>query len=255
MQEPENQVLQIFSLKHIDADNDLVMKLSTVLKVLVAVDKRTNSIIIQASPEQIDRVKALIQALDVPAPAIVRDPLENDRQVRIVWLMSGLKEGGAVPQDLKAITDELGRYGVVGLQLMTQTIVRGARTVHHDGVSGSRRPAGPSGDPGDVLAGRPCRGQLEDADQPEREHDQERGGGDHADQPRHDHRKEDLEGVARSARDDGRGSVRASRGSLHDSREEDDLRLHRAGDTDAVRPAAAPSWTDSGFTAAPNRCM
>ncbi len=126
VQASEDRVLQIFALKYIPADGDLVKKLSALLPgVVLAMDSRTNSVIIQSDAKQVDRAKELLAALDVPAASKDADPAHRDRQVRIIWLMSGLEKGDPLPQDMAPIVDELRKYGVTGLQLVTQTMVRG----------------------------------------------------------------------------------------------------------------------------------
>ncbi len=126
VQPSEDRVLQIFALKYIPADSELARKLSALLPgVVLAMDSRTNSVIIQSDAKQVDRAKHLLAALDVPAASRDADPAHRDRQVRIIWLMSGLEKGAPLPPDMTPIVDELGKYGVHGLQLVTQTMVRG----------------------------------------------------------------------------------------------------------------------------------
>lgn len=128
-QAPEGRVLQIIPLQFVEADGNLVKRLSVVLPgATMAVDERTNTLIIQSDPAQLIRAKELLAVLDVPAAPKEAAPAHRDRQVRIVWLMSGLTQGGAVPEDIQPIIEELGRYSVTGLELVTQTIVRGRDT-------------------------------------------------------------------------------------------------------------------------------
>ncbi len=124
-------VTQIFALKYMEADQHLQATLTGLLtgRGKIAVDKRTNSVIVQSDAQQLAMVRDLLSALDVDAtrqdPRQDPGPALRDRQVRIIWLMSGLDEGSMIPNDMKEITDQLSRYGVTGLKLVAQTIVRG----------------------------------------------------------------------------------------------------------------------------------
>ena len=124
-------VTQIFALKYMEADQHLQATLTELLteRGKIAVDKRTNSVIVQSDAQQLAMVRDLLSALDVDAtrqdPRQDPGPAIKDRQVRIIWLMSGLDEGSMIPNDMKEITDQLSRYGVTGLKLVAQTIVRG----------------------------------------------------------------------------------------------------------------------------------
>lgn len=123
---PEMTV-QVFALKFMEADQHLQATLTGLLTEYgkIAVDKRTNSVIVQTDAQQLAMVRDLLSALDVDAARRDPGPALKDRQVRIIWLMSGLEEGGAIPADMKEIADQLSRYGVTGLRLVAQTIVRG----------------------------------------------------------------------------------------------------------------------------------
>ncbi len=120
-------VTQIFALKYMEADQHLQATLTGLLteRGKIAVDKRTNSVIVQSDAQQLAMVRDLLSALDVDATRQDPGPALKDRQVRIIWLMSGLDEGSMIPNDMKEITDQLSRYGVTGLKLVAQTIVRG----------------------------------------------------------------------------------------------------------------------------------
>ncbi len=89
----------------------------------VAVDARTNSVIVVAPQDRFPAIEELIREMDVPGEA--PEPEPGAKQVRLVWLFSGQEGAGkAPPADLAKVIGELGKYGLVDLQMVTQLVIR-----------------------------------------------------------------------------------------------------------------------------------
>jgi hypothetical protein len=116
-------VVKIFKLKYLPLDRGMPSALS-ILKSFgkYAIDERTNSLIVQAPEEDLRTIEKFLSEIDVPAQA---ETPPSARRIRLVWLFSGLKEGGkAPPADLAKVVDELKRYGVNDLRMVAQTLIQ-----------------------------------------------------------------------------------------------------------------------------------
>ena len=95
--------------------------------VRLAVDERINSIIVQATAETQQLVRAVLEQMDVPGNAVQssREKPKSDNRssirVRVVWLVTD--QGSEIPGDLIPAVEELQRLGVKNLRLAAQTIV------------------------------------------------------------------------------------------------------------------------------------
>jgi hypothetical protein len=116
-------VVEVFRLKYLSLDRGT----PSALKILssfgqYAIDERTNSLIVQAPEEDLRTIKTLLSEIDVPAEP---ETLKNARQIRLVWLFNGLKEGGkAPPSDLAKVVAELANLGIDDLRMVAQTLIQ-----------------------------------------------------------------------------------------------------------------------------------
>jgi hypothetical protein len=95
---PPDAVLKVFTLKYVKPDEaGLVLN-----KIMggggprVAVDERTNALLIAGDEKQASVVEALIQKLDQPGKA-QENPSQETVQARIVWLLDGLDRDAGLP--------------------------------------------------------------------------------------------------------------------------------------------------------------
>jgi hypothetical protein len=122
--------IKIFQLRHTLA-SDVSNALGAIGggSIRIAVDAVGNRVIAQGDAATLDTVEALLIRLDEPpkveekAPA---PPAEEDVQVRLVWLVAGLKDSPLAdpPADLKNVVEELEKMGVVGLKTAAQVFVK-----------------------------------------------------------------------------------------------------------------------------------
>ena len=123
--------VRAFPLEHATADGRLLATLSELLRstdydmhsLQLALDSRQNQVIASGQTTYLHALESLLTMMDQPASP---DALPSgELSVRLLWLVGG--DSGAtraVPGDLKAVTDELARYGVSGLKLGAQSITR-----------------------------------------------------------------------------------------------------------------------------------
>jgi hypothetical protein len=110
--------------------------LQTLLNDRIAVDERTNSVIIHGSQENAIVAEAIALRLDAEAsPKASRQML-----VRVLWLVGGSGEAltrlDSPPKDLDTVVQELAKLGIINLRLAAQTIIN-ASTVQPLDVHGS----------------------------------------------------------------------------------------------------------------------
>ena len=125
--EPE-KVIRIFRLKYLPVE----LRGKEALSILsgmgnIAIDSRTNSLIVQATPEKLDQIASYLTQIDQPAEQAARPEPKRAgaKGLRVVWLLQG-QEGirRDPPADLKDVTAELGKLGVDGLGLVAQVFIR-----------------------------------------------------------------------------------------------------------------------------------
>jgi hypothetical protein len=127
----EGAVAQIFPMRHANAA-EAAKTLESLFgaQVRVAVDERSNNLVVSGKEKSLEAVRSLLQGLDEPAVAgneggaVAASP---DRTVllRIFWLADGLPEdGGQDPGDFlpPAVIDATAQLGLNGPRLVTQTV-------------------------------------------------------------------------------------------------------------------------------------
>jgi hypothetical protein len=127
---PDNAVTKIFALRHSQAP-DTARLLSEVLgskPLRIAVDERTNSLVVFADQDTSDVIEALVMKLDQSVSEVKNDRPSETLQVRIVWLLD--IDDGLEPNDKLVspeVVDALGELGfehpkVVCQQVTTLTL-------------------------------------------------------------------------------------------------------------------------------------
>jgi hypothetical protein len=120
--------LRVFHLKYAEAEETAAV-LSRIFgkdDARIAVDRRTNSILVEASPDTLRRIEAILSTLDAAADKDAKkDAPGATLRVRVVWLASELppEEGAKPADDLKEVVAELSKIGVDGLRQLGQAIV------------------------------------------------------------------------------------------------------------------------------------
>jgi hypothetical protein len=117
--------LRVFRLVHADAEDTAIILEQFVNEGRLAVDQRTNSVIVSASPDVLTVVEAVIRNLDDrPTQEKPAQLAPRPVQVRLVWLVSGLKEPRGTPaKNLEPVVAELGKLGIEELQVVANAIV------------------------------------------------------------------------------------------------------------------------------------
>ncbi len=126
----QNQV-RAFPLEHATADQRLLSTLSMLLRstdrdqrsLQLALDSRQNQIIASGQATYLHALDSLLKMMDQPAST--DSQASGELSVRLLWLVGG--DSGAtrdVPADLAPVVKELGNYGVTGLKLGAQSIIR-----------------------------------------------------------------------------------------------------------------------------------
>jgi type II secretory pathway component GspD/PulD (secretin) len=117
----EDQDIKIFYLKYCDPEL-MIQVLNTVIKGgRSAIDKRTNSIIISASNDQMKTADAILRMLDIPYSEKDRSMPVN---VRIYWLVDGEASAAQPVASLKEIVEDLHIQGLKNIGQLAQTMVR-----------------------------------------------------------------------------------------------------------------------------------
>jgi len=125
--EPEAET-RVYQLKYADPSTVLAV-LQTMLVgragVRVALDSKTNSVVMAAPPEQLKTAAELIKLLDVPKAGGRGVARPAAGQFRIVWLASGLssKDTPAPADDLKQVVEQLANLGIKDVRQVGQMVV------------------------------------------------------------------------------------------------------------------------------------
>jgi hypothetical protein len=116
--------LTVYHLKNAMAQ-DVAQTLSQITvgdPAKIAVDSRSNSLIVLASKDLHTKVSSIVQQLDVDS--------SNNRRVkfgpltvRVIWLASGMGSAGTLPKDLGPVVDELKGLGIGDLELAGQMLI------------------------------------------------------------------------------------------------------------------------------------
>jgi hypothetical protein len=128
---PRQTQLKVFELLHAPAA-DMRTALQEVAgsSVKIAVDAVGNRVLAQGDAESLEIIEALLMRLDQPPPKPAGDEASaapaEDVQVRLVWLVAGLKDSAAAPppEDLANVIQELEKMGVEGLKTAAQVFVK-----------------------------------------------------------------------------------------------------------------------------------
>jgi hypothetical protein len=126
--EPDAEMrTRVYQVKH--ADVSLVFQvLETMLagqRARMAVDKKTNSVVIAAPEDVLKSAAELIQTLDVPEAARRGARPGAPCQFRIVWLASGLssKDAPAPADELKPVVEQLADLGIKDVRQVGPMVV------------------------------------------------------------------------------------------------------------------------------------
>jgi hypothetical protein len=101
--------------------------------VRIAVDTRTNSILMSATKEQFRFALDIIQEMDVPPSPPDAKPRSAPVDVRVIWLAEGDANAAKPAEDLKGVVDELHRLGLNKVGQVAQVLVKsqvGGRNFH-----------------------------------------------------------------------------------------------------------------------------
>lgn len=120
------RTIQMFRLANARAAQMVEVLESVVKEGRLAVDERTNSILLMADPETTRIVSALVEKLD--SQETKAPPAQADRprslQVRLIWLVTGLQDERAPPaKDLEPVLKELSALGIEGLRVVSNALV------------------------------------------------------------------------------------------------------------------------------------
>ena len=129
----EKQV-RIFNLSNIEPDNALASALHLIDDANVSFDRGRGAVIAAGSESTLNAIEALLAQLDrQPDRRTDTSPEKvNEYQVRLVWLVAGLKGEGvqSVPADLENVTRELAKIGITDLRMAAQLMIN--TLVGHD---------------------------------------------------------------------------------------------------------------------------
>jgi len=124
--------LRIYALKYAEP-HEAELLLDSLLSrenedLRVAVDERTNSVLVAAPPEQHTTAEALLKALDVPAAADHSQAApETTLRVRVIWLADGFSSDDApAAKNLDEVVTELTKLGLEDIRQVGQVMVHTA---------------------------------------------------------------------------------------------------------------------------------
>jgi len=127
LREKESEdVLEIIQLKYTDP-REIEKYLKEILQgdqYSFAIDGQTKQLIVRSKPGVLARVRSLVEVLDRPPPA---GPEKEGRQVRLVWLTrdrTGKEKLTPPPGDLKEVLEELAKFDITDLALLSQIMVQ-----------------------------------------------------------------------------------------------------------------------------------
>jgi hypothetical protein len=121
--------IKVFTLVNAKAHDMATVLVSVIKDGRVAVDERTNAIILSGDAEALRIAEALIMRLDAEAaskqdPPQGRPGVPSPVLVRLIWMVSGLEEQRSAPaKDLKPIVSELAKLGIDNLQVVANALV------------------------------------------------------------------------------------------------------------------------------------
>ena len=122
------RVLEIFPLKYHEAQETaaVVSRIFGKDDTRIAVDPRTNSVLVYGLADTLRRIGATLSKLDTASDKEAKKAGPGPTlQVRVVWLASELPpdEGAKPADDLKEVVNELAKVGVEGLRQLGQAMV------------------------------------------------------------------------------------------------------------------------------------
>ena len=122
------RTIKVFQLANARAGQLVEVLESVVQEGRLAVDERTNSILLSGDAETARIAEALIEKLDSQETKREASPAQADRprslQVRLIWLVSGLQDERAPPaKDLEPVLKELSALGIEGLRVVSNALV------------------------------------------------------------------------------------------------------------------------------------
>lgn len=124
---PPQPTLKVFQLANAQAQELALVLRGLLADSRLAVDERTNSIIISGETERLNIAEALIERLDAVAnpPALPATQLDRQAvQVRVLWLVSGLQGERAAPaKDLEPVIGALAQLGIEDLRVVANSLV------------------------------------------------------------------------------------------------------------------------------------
>jgi type II secretory pathway component GspD/PulD (secretin) len=122
---PEDVDLKVFHLQHVGPHN-LAEILSSILRnntPRIAVDERTNALLVAGTEKQLSLIEALAQKLDRPAGGSEMQKPDETLQVRVVWLLD-INEGMDPNEKLVSpqVVDALGELGFQEPKVICQQV-------------------------------------------------------------------------------------------------------------------------------------
>jgi Bacterial type II/III secretion system short domain len=125
---PDNAAISAFSLKYVRPE-DIGQALHNITGgggPRVAIDERTNTLLIAGSPKQMDVAEKLVQTLDQPGKT-ERNEMPESVQLRIVWLSEGLSDRNMEPPKPSIVSpqvaDALRELGMELPQVVCQQLI------------------------------------------------------------------------------------------------------------------------------------
>lgn len=132
----EARAVKMFYLKNTSAKQASNLLLAVLPEMALAIDERTNAIVVSGTKEALASAEALLGELDAsPKAAVAADtsqPTAREMQIRIYWLANGLapvegpgtSSGSQPVVDLQPVVKELENIGIKDLQIVNQTVLR-----------------------------------------------------------------------------------------------------------------------------------
>jgi hypothetical protein len=123
--QPEEQKVKIFSIMYGDAATIANVLGQTGIVDRASIDKRTNSIVLVGTQEQLETAESIIRRLD--SRDLAKNTNSPSPNVRVIWLAEGAEGATAPAEDLKGVVDELRRLGLKNVGQVAQAVVRSQR--------------------------------------------------------------------------------------------------------------------------------
>jgi hypothetical protein len=125
---PENAAIGAFTLKYVRPE-DIGQALHNITGgggPRIAVDERTNTLLIAGNPKQMDVAQQLVKTLDQPGK-LQQDEMPESVQLRIVWLSEGLSDRDMEPPKPSIVSpqvaDALRELGMEQPQVVCQQLI------------------------------------------------------------------------------------------------------------------------------------